>query len=94
MTHHMEVLLEVSDVRGIVALMVIDEPIAPIVVDVARDTLEAMLEEAAKYGLTDADVIRAVLQPVFQKKRGCECYSCKSRRAEASGWDSSDSLAT
>ena len=93
MTHHMEVLLEVSDVRGIVALMVIDEPIAPIVVDVARDTLESMLEEAAKYGLTDADVIRAVLQPVFQKKRGSECYSCKSRRAEASGWDSSDSHA-
>ena len=86
----MEVLLEVSDVRGIVALMVIDEPIAPIVVDVARDTLEAMLEEAAKYGLTDADVIRAVLQPVFQKKRGCECHSCRSRRAEASGWESSE----
>ena len=48
MTHHMEVLLEVSDVRGIVALMVIDEPIAPIVVDVARDTLEDMRQEAAK----------------------------------------------
>ena len=94
MTHHMEVLLEVSDVRGIVALMVIDEPIAPIVVDVARDTLEDMRQEAAKHGLTDADVVRAVLQPVFQKKRGCECHSCRSRRAEASGWESEESLAS
>ena len=92
MTHHMEVLLEVSDVRGIVALMVIDEPIAPIVVDVARDTLEAMRQEAAKHGLTDADVVRAVLRPVFQMKRGCECHSCRSRRAEASVWESDEAI--
>ena len=40
-------LLEVSDLRGIAALMVIDEPVSPIVIEVVRETLEAMLKEAA-----------------------------------------------
>lgn len=72
-------LLEVSDLRGIAALMVIDEPVSPIVIEVVRETLEAMLKEAAEHGFTQADVTRAILTPVFQRKAGCDCHSCRTR---------------
>ena len=76
-------LLEVSDLRGIAALMVIDEPVSPIVIEVVRETLEAMLKEAAEHGFTEADVTRAILTPVFQRKAGCDCHSCRTRRSNA-----------
>ena len=74
-------LLELSDLRGIAALMVIDEPVSPIVIEVVRETLEAILKEAAEHGFTEADVTRAILTPVFQRKAGCECHSCRTRRS-------------
>ena len=73
-------LLEVSDLRGIAALMVIDEPVSPIVAEVARETLDAMKKEASEYGFTEADLVRAILTPVFERKAGCECPTCRTRR--------------
>ncbi len=78
-------LLEVSDLRGIAALMVIDEPVSPVVVEVARETLDAMCKEAAEHGFSEADVVRAVLTPVFERKSGCNCHSCRTRRGTDSG---------
>ena len=60
------------------------------IVDSARHELTKMREEAAEFGFSDADVIRAVMTPLFKKAKGCECFSCKSRRSGGlsdSDWD-------
>ncbi|MGH2543306.1 MAG: hypothetical protein ACRDIB_10930, partial [Ardenticatenaceae bacterium] len=79
-------LLELSDLRGIAALMVIDEPVSPLVAEVARETLDTMKKEAAEHGFSEADVVRAILTPVFQRRSGCNCHSCLTRRANL-GYD-------
>ena len=61
--------MEASEVRRIVA-------------QAARDRLETMCQEAVGYGLTTADVVRAVLRSVMERKRGCGCVTCKARRSE------------
>ncbi len=80
---HPTKLMEMSEVRGIVARFVRDEPLPHDDLQVANDTLQIMRREAAQYGLTEADVVRAILRPVFDKKRGCDCPTCKARRSEA-----------
>ena len=82
---HPTELMEVSEVRGIVARFVRDEPATYGDLQVAKDTIETMRQEAAEYGLTAADVVRAILGPVFEKKRGCDCPTCKGRRSEVDG---------
>ena len=78
-------LMEMSEVRGIVARFVRDEPAPYGDLQVANDTIQTMRQEAAKYGLTAADVVRANLRPVFERKPGCDCPTCKGRRSEADG---------
>ena len=87
MEHHIE-LMEMSEVRGMVARLVLDEPVPHGDLQVANDTLQTMRQEAAKYGLTAADVVRAILRPVFENKRGCDCPTCKARRREVDGVES------
>ena len=82
---HQTKLMEMSEVRGIVARLVRDEPAPYGDVQVANDTIQTMRQEAAKYGLTAADVVRAILRTVFERKRGCDCPTCKGRRSEADG---------
>jgi len=74
-------LMEISEVRGIFAQVVCEQPVPHDVIQAARGTLQAMCQEAARYGLTTADMVRAVLQPVFEKKRGCDCPTCKAQRS-------------
>lgn len=76
-------LTEISQLREIVSHIVREEPIRPDVVQAARNTLQALCQEAAEYGLSTADVVRAVLRPVFEWERVCECPACKSRRNES-----------
>lgn len=78
-------LMEVSEVRGIVARFVHNEPAPNDAVQAANDKLQTICQEAAEYGLTTADVVRAILMPVFEKKRGCDCPTCKGRRGEVDG---------
>ena len=84
MEHRTE-LMEMSEVRGVAARFVRDEPLPRGDLQVANDTLQIMRKEAARYGLTEADVVRAILRPVFEKKRGCDCPTCKARRTESGG---------
>ncbi len=49
---------------------------------VARDTVQTMCQEAARYGLTTADVVRAILRPVFERTPNCNCPTCRARRSE------------
>ena len=76
-------LMEISDVRAIVRRLVHGQPIPDGVVQCARETVQTMCQEAAGYGLTEADVLRGILHPLFERKRGCDCPACKARRAHA-----------
>lgn len=82
--------MEISKVRAVVAGVVRDEPAPPEMVQAAQDAVQAMCQEAAAYGLTTADVIKAVLvpalAPVLGTKRGCECASCLARRRRVDEW--------
>ena len=73
---------EIDAIRKFAALFVSDEPISTEVISSARKILDTRRQEAAEYGLTDADVIRALLRPVFRRKKGCDCYTCKARRED------------
>ena len=73
-------LMQVSDVRGIVSHLVAEEPVSQAVVERARDTVQALLQQGAENGLTPAEIIGAVLAPVFAKRRGCDCPTCEARR--------------
>ena len=74
--------MSLSEVRGIVKRIVREESIPSDVVQAARDAVQTMCQEAAQYGLTTSDVLRAVLHPVFEKSRGCDCSGCQARRNE------------
>jgi hypothetical protein len=76
--------MEVSQVRVVVNGLLRREAMSLESVETARDAVRTMCEQAAAHGLTAADVIRAVLLPVFEDKRGCDCPTCTARRTR---WD-------
>ena len=41
--------------------------------------------EAAERGLTSAEVVKAILLPIFEKKPFCDCPTCAARRAAVLG---------
>ncbi len=74
-------LMQVSDVRGIISHLVREDPVSQALVERARDTVLALLQQGAENGLTPAEIIGAVLAPVFAKKRrGCDCPTCEAWR--------------
>ena len=73
--------LGVTQVRAVAARVLRDEPVPPDQVRAAQDTIRGMIREAADYGLSDGDVIRAVLGSLLQKQLGCDCHTCKTRRS-------------
>ena len=73
-------MMDVPQVRRIVKRVVRGEPTSLADVLAARETIQTMCQEAAQYGLTTADVLKTVLLPVFEKRRGCDCSGCKVRR--------------
>ena len=48
--------------------------------EAASEALRSLRGEVVGYGFSEADVIRAILRPAFERKRGCDCPSCASRR--------------
>jgi len=75
-------LMEFSEVRAVFARVVREQPTPNDQIQAARETLQLMCQEAAEYGLTTADVIKALLRPVLAKRRTCECPTCKGHRNE------------
>ncbi len=75
-------LMEISEIRAIVARIVREEPVSHEVVQAARNTVQTLCQEAEENGLTTADVVKVVLRPVFERNRGCDCPTCKARRLE------------
>lgn len=84
MLHQIE-RMDVSDIRGIAALVVSEASVPHSLVETARDTVSDMRRNGAEHGLSERDIITALLKPVFAKNRGCDCWSCHSRKAQESG---------
>ena len=74
--------LKFSEVRAIATRVVREEPTPNDLIQAARKSLRFMCQEAEAYGLTTADVVGALLRPVFEKRRSCDCPACKARRDE------------
>lgn len=74
---------QVSEVRAIAGQVARQQPVPQDFVEAGRGSLQAMFQDAAAYGFTEADVIKAVLGPAFEEERGCDCPACKSRRSMA-----------
>ena len=80
---HQTEMMDISEVRGIVKRVVGEEPTPLDVVQAARETVQTMCRQAAQYGLTPADIVKGVLHPVFEKKRVCNCPTCRARRNDS-----------
>ncbi len=74
--------METSELRDTVALVIREVPLPGDVVDAARETVRAALRQGAEFGLTDRDVVVALLRPVLTRERGCDCPTCKTRREQ------------
>ena len=78
-------LMEISEIRAVFARVVREQPTPNDQIQAARETLQLMCQEAAEYGLTTADVVKALLRPALEaleKRRTCECPTCKGHRDE------------
>lgn len=73
---------EIAELRNVAAWVISGEPVEFESVESARSIFQAMCEEAGEYGLTTAEVTRAVLAPVLEEKQGCDCPTCEFRRNE------------
>ena len=72
--------MEISEVGAIFARIVREQPTPNDQIQAARESLQVMCQDAAEYGLTTADVVRALLRPALETRRTCECQTCKGRR--------------
>ena len=75
-------LIKTLKLHEILEQLVNHEPVPDADVTTAEDTIRLMYQQAAEYGFTKADVLRAVLRPIMENKRGCDCPTCKVRRGE------------
>ena len=83
MVSHMEP-ADVSDVRQTALLLSNDGAVSEAEIEVARVTLGTIIGEAEEFGITKAEVIKAVLMPVLgPPPSGCDCFSCRARRGDA-----------
>ncbi len=72
--------MKIEQLRAIAARLLRGEPTEPDLVGAAQDKVREMCCEGSAHGLTEAEVIRAVLIPLFEKKQGCGCPTCQARR--------------
>ena len=71
--------MEISELRATIKQVVHGQPVPDKVMQQAQGRFQTMCQEAAGYEFTEADVIRAVLSPSFQRKRGCDCQAHEGR---------------
>ena len=78
-------LLKFSEVRAIATRAVRGEPTPSNLIQAACESLQVMCQEATEYGIPTADVVAALLRPVFDERRGCDCPTCKAHHDELEG---------
>ena len=73
----------ISELREIAKMTVNEEPVSEATIESAKEILRFTFQEASGYGLSEAEVIKAILRPVIgPKPRGCNCFTCKHRRGD------------
>jgi hypothetical protein len=60
---------EVSEVRDLVIQAFRERPVPEEAAQSACNTIQVMCQEAAKFGLTSADVVKAILRPALENSR-------------------------
>ena len=71
-------MMAISEVRSVATRVLLEERVAYDTEEAARGAIQAACDEAANFNISPADVIRAILRPVFRTSDGCDCPSCKS----------------
>ena len=74
--------VEINELRQAATQSIVNDVAVTEVDSATRNLMDDWREEAKENGFTDADVVRAILRPIFSKTKGCDCYSCKARRGE------------
>jgi hypothetical protein len=72
---------EVPEVRNLVIQASHERLVPEEAAQSARDTIQVMCQEATKFGLRKADVVRAIFRPALENRKSCNCSNCKSRRS-------------
>ena len=74
---------ETADIRSTATRLIKSEDVSESLEESRREMLKDMIAEAKEHGFSAAEVIRAVLTPIFERKpKGCDCFSCIARRQE------------
>ena len=81
MSYHIQP-MKICELRIMVSRAVREEPTPSDLIQAARESLQVMCREAALYGLTTADVVRALFRPVFEERRCCDCQTCETHQLE------------
>jgi hypothetical protein len=72
--------VEVTRIRDLAMLVSRHRAISNDAAENARDTIRTICKEASRFGLTTADVVRAVFRPALEDRaNGCNCPTCRSR---------------
>ena len=73
---------EIRELRQTASQTINTGDISPDVSLSAQHLLDEIRKEAAEHGFSDAEVVRAILRPIFKKTKGCDCFTYKTRRSE------------
>lgn len=72
--------IEVTKLRDLVLQVSRDQAVSKDDAENARHSLRTICKEASRFGLTTADVVRAVFRPALEgRAMGCNCPTCRSR---------------
>lgn len=72
--------VEVTRVRDLAIQVSREQAISSDAAEDARATIRTICREASRFGLTTADVVRAVFRPALaDRASGCNCPTCRSR---------------
>jgi len=70
----------VAKIRDLAMQVSRDQAVPNDAAENARGTFRAICREASRFGLTTADVVRAVFRPALvDRANGCNCPTCRSR---------------
>ena len=71
--------IEATIIRDIASQVSRDQVLSDDAAADARDSIRTIFKEASKFGLTSADVVRAVFRPALEDRtNGCNCPTCRS----------------
>jgi hypothetical protein len=72
--------IEVTKIRDLAMQVSRDQAVPMDAAENARHSIRTICKEASRFGLTSADVVRALFRPALEERAmGCNCPTCRSR---------------